>query len=266
MSSAASRRGEAGDGWNAHAYARDARFVAELAMPVVELLDARPGERILDLGCGDGVLSQAIAARGADVLGVDASAELAAAARARGIETIVLDGHELADSSQIRGRFDAVFSNAALHWMKRDPQAVVDAVYQRLLPGGRFVGEFGAAGNVAPIHDALRREAQARGLDADTIDPWYFPTEAQYRERLEQAGFVVEALFSFERPTVLPSDIGRWVTTLAGPFVGAFAPGAARDDYVAAVRDRLIDTLRDAQGRWTAPYVRLRFDARRAAA
>ena len=266
MSTVVRREGEADHGWNAQDYASNARFVADLAMPVVELLAARPGERVLDLGCGDGVLSQAIAARGADVLGVDASAELVAAARERGIDAIVADGHELAECSQIPGRFNAVFSNAALHWMKQDPQAVIDGVYQRLLPGGRFVGEFGAAGNVAPVHDALRQQAQAQGLDADAIDPWYFPTDAQYRERLEQAGFTVETLFSFERPTLLPGDVSGWIATLAGPFVAAFAPGSARTDYIASVRERLIDSLRDAQGRWTVPYVRLRFDARRAAA
>jgi trans-aconitate methyltransferase len=251
--------------WNAADYARDARFVADLAAPLVDLLDPRPGERILDLGCGDGVLSHTLVERGADVLGVDASPDLATAARERGIHAIVADGHALADCAEISGRFDAVFSNAALHWMKRDPQVVIDGVYQRLVPGGRFVAEFGGAGNVAPIQDALRAQAKARGVDPDTLDPWYFPTDAEYRQRLENAGFVVDQLASFERPTELPGDVSQWLTTLARPFVTAFEPGAARQDYVAAVRDRLVDSLQDEHGRWIAPYVRLRFVARRPA-
>ena len=132
-----------------------------------------------------------------------------------------------------------------------------------LRPGGRFVAEFGGAGNVAPIRAALRAEAENRGRDADTLDPWFFPDEADYRARLEHAGFIVERLEMFERPTPLPGEIADWLTTLARPFVTAFAAGRERDAYVSDVVERLRPELADANGHWHAPYVRLRLIARK---
>jgi trans-aconitate methyltransferase len=131
--------------WDPARYQRNAGFVAALGQPVVELLAPRSGERILDLGCGDGALTEVLA-RDARVTGVDASAEQVGAARARGLDAHVADGTRLGFAAE----FDAVFSNAALHWM-RDPDAVIDGVWRVLKPGGRFVGECGGAGNVATV-------------------------------------------------------------------------------------------------------------------
>ena len=156
-----------------------------------------------------------------------------------------------------------MFSNAALHWMKRDPDAVIAGVYAALKPGGRFVAEFGVAGNVAPIREALRAEAAARGREPDALDPWVFPAPKTYLKQLETAGFSIERDDCFDRPTPLPGDIDDWLTTLARPFVHAFAAGDERRDYIRAVRARLAPVLQDADGHWTAPYVRLRFVARR---
>ena len=133
--------------WDPESYARHARFVSDLAGPVLALLDAQPGERILDLGCGDGALTKKLAELGCDVIGVDAGPDMIRAARELGLDARVVDGHELSFERE----FDAVFSNAALHWMKRDPDAVVAGVARALKPGGRFVGEFGGHGNVAAI-------------------------------------------------------------------------------------------------------------------
>ena len=165
----------AGDaGWNAGTYVHNAGFVAELGVPVLDLLAPRPGERILDLGCGDGALTLTLAARGAEVVGVDASADMAAAARARGLDARRLDGHALSLEATGGQPFDAVFSNAALHWML-DPDAVIAGVARVLRPGGRFVGEFGGAGNVGQIGRALVSALERRGLDGATVWPWYFP-------------------------------------------------------------------------------------------
>ena len=165
--------GDFGQHWDPERYARNARFVADLGVVLLDLLRPRPGERILDLGCGDGVLTEKIAAAGARVTAVDSSPEQIAAARARGLDSHVADGQALT----FRSEFDAVFSNAAMHWM-RDAEAVIDGVWQALVPGGRFVGEFGGAGNVARIQAALIAALDRRGLDGRSADPWYFPSNS----------------------------------------------------------------------------------------
>src|SRR5512142_2028530 len=136
--------------WDPERYARNARFVADLGMPVVELLAPKSGERILDLGCGDGALTEKLVAMGCTVVGVDGSAEQVAAARARGLDCHVMDGEQLTFNNE----FDAVFSNAALHWMKR-ADAVIAGVWRALKPGGRFVAECGGHGNIKAIETAL---------------------------------------------------------------------------------------------------------------
>ncbi|MBH03612.1 MAG: SAM-dependent methyltransferase [Xanthomonadales bacterium] len=254
--------GQADQDWSAADYARHAGFVVERAADLIDWLAPRPGERVLDLGCGDGTMSLRLLARDTAAIGVDASPAMVAAALEQGIEAMVLDGHDLADGTAGTD-YDAVFSNAALHWMKQDPDAVIAGVRTALCPGGRFVAEFGGAGNVAPIRAALRAEAEERGRDADTLDPWFFPDAAEYRARLEEAGFVVERLETFERPTPLPGDIADWLTTLAWPFVTAFAAGPERNGYVSDVVERLRPELADANGHWYAPYLRLRFIARK---
>jgi len=122
--------------WSAKRYARTAHFVPALGAPVLELLAPRPGERILDLGCGDGVLTEKIVAAGATVVAVDAGTDMVAAARARDLDARVMDGQKLTFEAE----FDAVFSNAALHWM-RDQEAVLAGVHRALKPAGRFVAE-----------------------------------------------------------------------------------------------------------------------------
>jgi trans-aconitate methyltransferase len=170
--------------WSAERYAETAHFVPALGAPVLELLAPSPGEHILDLGCGDGVLTQEIVAAGATVIAVDAGPDMVAAARARGIDARVMDGQRLT----FGGEFDAVFSNAALHWM-RDQQAVLAGVRRVLKPGGRFVAEMGGHNNTAAIIVALSAVLARRGLDAHRLNPWYFPSAEAYRKKLEQVHF-----------------------------------------------------------------------------
>jgi len=241
--------------WDPARYARNAAFVAELGEPLLDLLRPVAGERILDLGCGDGALTAKLAASGADVVGVDASAEQVAAARARGLDARVMDGEALAFESE----FDAVLSNAALHWMKR-ADAVIDGVWRALKPGGRFVAEMGGAGNVATITEALIAALDRRGIDGAAAMPWYFPTADEQRRRLAARGFDVRSAELFRRPTPLPGDIVDWLETFAESFSGRLA-AADRPAFLAEVADVLAPRLQDAAGRWTADYVRLRFVA-----
>jgi SAM-dependent methyltransferase len=249
----------AGQSWSAKGYRHHAGFVAELGRPVVDLLAPRPGERILDLGCGDGALTAELAALGVDVVGCDASPELLAAAAAKGLKTVLADGHDL----PFEAEFDAVFSNAALHWMSR-PDEVIAGVVRALRPGGRFVAEFGGMGNVAAISTGLRAVLGEVGVDALAVRPWYFPSPAEYRRRLERHGFRVEEIELIPRPTPLPTGMAGWLETFGDPFL-RHVPEADRPGVVDRVVALLEPALCDAAGNWTADYVRLRFRAVRLA-
>ncbi len=245
----------AGQDWDSERYARNARFVSTLGEDLLALLDARPGERILDLGCGDGVLTAKIAAAGANVLGIDASAAQIAAARRLGVEARTADAQALSFDPE----FDAVFSNAALHWMKQ-PDAVIAGVRRALRPGGRFVAEMGGHGNVGAVRTALGAALARRGIDAGLHDPWYFPTVEDYRGRLQAGGFVVETISDFARPTVLPGAMVDWLETFAGAFLAAVNPNERRA-VLAETAAALEPSLKNADGSWWVDYVRLRFHA-----
>jgi trans-aconitate methyltransferase len=241
--------------WNPATYAKNARFVSDLGEPVLQLLNAKPGESILDLGCGDGALTIKIAAIGCDVYGIDSSLSQVRAARARGLRTAVMDGRRLC----FRSRFDAVFTNAALHWIT-PAESVVAGVWNCLKTGGRFVGEFGGEGNVAKVRAALHAALGRRGIDPTSIDPWYYPSTHEYAALLENAGFAVDRLDLIPRATKLPGDIVDWLEIFAQPFIGSVA-AVDRGDYLTEVRRALQPNLLDDSGNWIIDYVRLRFSA-----
>src|SRR6185312_17463388 len=168
--------------WDPKSYAHNAGFVAELGGGVMQLLAAKPGERVLDLGCGDGVLTEQLARAGCQVVGVDSSAPQIEAVVARGLTAFAVSGEALSFDNA----FDAVFSNAALHWM-RDADAVIGGVYHALVPGGRFVAEMGGHGNVARIRAAVDEALARRGVAV--VHPWYFPSAEEYSQKLTAAGF-----------------------------------------------------------------------------
>lgn len=247
----------AGQHWDPDRYARNARFVADLGEPLIELLAPVPGERILDLGCGDGALTRKLLDAGIEVVGVDASPEQIAAARALGLDARVVDGHDLS----FDGEFDAILSNAALHWMKR-PDAVIAGMWRALKPGGRIAAEMGGAGNVEVIRTALIAALDARGIDGASASPWYFPTPDEYRARLEKAGFVVTYIELIPRPTPLPGDLSDWLWTFGETFLFA-APEAQRAGIIEEVVEAARPHLQQPDGEWVADYVRLRFAATR---
>jgi trans-aconitate methyltransferase len=241
--------------WNSSRYAQNARFVSDLGQPVLDLLNPQPGERILDLACGDGALTEKIVTAGADVLGVDASPDMIAAAKKRGLNAQIADGYSLAFNSE----FDAVLSNAALHWMKRDPDAVIAGVHRSLKPGGRFAAEMGGFGNVATITVALCATLERFGIaDPPAFNPWYFPSADEYRDRLERAEFQVEYIELIPRPTPLPAGMRAWLETFAIPFTKALLE-TKRSEFLDEVTEKLRPALCDYRGNWTADYVRLRF-------
>ena len=241
--------------WDSSRYRTNARFVSDLGQPVLELLNPQPGERILDLGCGDGALTEKLAAAGACVVGADASPDMIQAAQQRGLDVRVMDAYHLAFEAE----FDAVFSNAALHWMKDNPDAVIQAVARALKPGGRFAAEMGGHGCVAALVVALLATMEKRGIsNAAPMIPWYFPTPEDYRSRLERAAFEVRHIALIPRPTPLPPGMRGWLETFAIPFTKAL-PEPDRGAFLDEVTERLRPSLCDEQGRWTADYMRLRF-------
>lgn len=241
--------------WDAKGYERNARFVADLAGDVVAWLAPKPGERILDVGCGDGALTQKLADSGAHVVGIDPSASLLAAAKARGLDAREADVRDLPFDAE----FDAIFSNAVLHWV-REPEKAARSMRKALKPGGRLAVEFGGHGNVAAIMTALRACALANGVDPDLASPWFYPTPAEYAAILEAAGFKVERIGLFPRPTPLPTGIEGWLDTFRKPFFDQFA-GPARQKALTQLIELLRPSLCDTRGAWTADYVRLRVAA-----
>lgn len=241
------------DDWDPDQYARNAAYVAKLGVPVVDLLAPQPGERILDLGCGDGALTRELVARGAKVTGVDASQEMVAAARSIGIDARQADGEQL----QFSNEFDAVFSNAALHWMK-DHALVLSGVSKALVSGGRFVGEFGGAGNIETIERAIINALRKRDLEIGS--PWNFPTADKFKNDLEAAGFINVHAGSFPRPTLLPADLQTWLRTFAKTYLSAI-PENDRESFMDEIAEELRDRLCDTEGNWVIDHVRLRFAA-----
>jgi SAM-dependent methyltransferase len=243
--------------WDAQAYGQNGAFVYELAGGVLEWLAAHPGEHILDLGCGDGQLTKRIAASGASVLGVDASAEMVAAARLRGIAADEANAQCLPYSD---GSFDAVFSNAALHWV-RDQDAMLAEVHRVLKPGGRFVAEMGGHGNVAAILVALMAVLARHGHSDLEDGVNYYPTPNAYTRRLQSHGFRVQQIALIPRPTPLAeSGMKGWLQTFRRGVIEGL-PEGLREKVVEETAALLEPALRDEEGNWTADYVRLRFIA-----
>jgi trans-aconitate methyltransferase len=241
--------------WDPNRYARNARFVADLGVCVVELLNPQPRERILDVGCGDGALTRKLVEFGCDVVGVDASPEQIEAACQSGLDARVRDCQAL----DFDHEFDAVFSNAALHWMKR-ADAVLEGVKRALRPRGRFVAEMGGTGCVKRIRTVLEEALARRGVDGAARNPWYFPTAEEYAAKLRSHGFTINFMSLFDRPTELPGEVTGWLETFAEPYTSAL-PAADRSAFRGEVQEALRPQLCEADGRWVADYVRLRFAA-----
>jgi trans-aconitate methyltransferase len=217
--------------WDAGLYDDKHSFVWKLAAGVLELLDTKPGERILDLGCGTGHLTAQIAEAGAHVVGVDRSPEMIRQAKERypSLRFEVMDAREIA----LNENFDAVFSNATLHWIN-EPKRVIVSIKNLLRSGGRFVAEFGGKGNTGELLMAVQHAWAKLGLAWPAPHPWYYPSVAEYAGLLEQQGFEVTHATLFDRPTPL-DDGERGLRNWLEMFGSAFVEGLPE-----ATRERLL--------------------------
>ncbi len=243
--------------WNPETYSRNAAFVPQLGNGALEWLAPEAGERILDLGCGDGQLTECIAQAGANVTGIDASPNMVTAARARGLATEEGSAESLPFPDQ---SFDAVFSNAVLHWV-RGQDAMMAEVRRVLRPGGRFVAEMGGHGNIAAIRVAFAAVLTRLGHTALGERGNYYPTPEAYTRRLTSHGFAVARMILFPRPTPLGTGgMTAWLNTFCRGALDAL-PEDLRETAVAETAALLAPALCDEEGHWTADYVRLRFIA-----
>lgn len=243
--------------WNVSDYQQFASFVPQLGEPLLELLNPQKGELVLDLGCGDGALTKKLVAAGCEVIGVDSSPEMVEAAGKRGINASVMDACDLLFNNE----FDAVFSNAVLHWVK-EPEKAVAGIARALKSGGRFVAEFGGKGNVKTIEDALIHAVEHLYPDGRSLSPWYYPAPEAYQAILEQHGLKVETIVIIPRPTPLPNGMRGWLKTFAGPFLKPF-PASFHEHLLEEAEALMKPTLCDKDGNWHADYVRLRLSARK---
>jgi 2-isopropylmalate synthase len=240
--------------WNAEKYRKHAGFVSDLALPVVELLNPKEGEKILDLGCGDGVLGLEIAKYGTEVVGIDASENMVVKAKENGLNAKLISVTDMPFEQE----FDAVFSNAMLHWVK-EPRLAVENIAKALKRGGRFVAEFGGDGDIVNIERAMR-EVFARHPEYGEIDDfWFFPTTDEYKSILEEYGFEVRYIELIPRPTPI-DDIANWLML----FTNGFTKSLTHEEQIQfreEVREILKSTNYSEKDGWVADYVRIRVEA-----
>lgn len=240
---------------SASQYVENAAFVAELGSGVLSLLAPKPDECILDLGCGDGALSEKIASTGASVLAVDYNQDMVNKARERGLTAEVCDAGRIGYNDQ----FNAVFSNAALHWMT-DYSSVIKGVRKALKAGGRFVAEFGEHDNLMNIRDVLKQVHDGNELFGEYREPCFNPTLAFYKAALEGGGFKLIQIERFERPTPLGEGAIEWFKMYTSGLIKDFDQETL-DLYISKTMELLRKNHAFDGDSWTADFVRLRFFA-----
>ncbi|HWR22932.1 MAG TPA: methyltransferase domain-containing protein [Feifaniaceae bacterium] len=242
--------------WDAQGYAKNFRFVSQYGADLLDLLEVKPGERVLDLGCGDGALTAKLHALGADVTGLDSSMDMLRLAGERHPHLTFLQG-DAADFC-LPEPVDAVFSNAVFHWIL-DQHALLNCVANALKPGGRLICEFGGKGNTELIHGAMRRAFTKRGLPYQNT--FYFPAVGEYAPLLERHGLRVAYAALFARPTQLQGENGLadWMDMFLPRAFEGLPPSAAEEIRREAVEELAPVLRRD--GTWYADYVRIRIKA-----
>lgn len=247
--------------WEAGIYDEAMQYVSKLGEGVIDMLDAQPGERIIDWGCGTGDLANRIAQQGALVTGIDGSPEMIAQATGKypHIPFLVADGQTYRSEE----RCDAVFSNAALHWMT-NAEGAATSMAACLRPGGRLVAEFGSSRNVLLVREAIAASFEAAGVLGELKWPWYFPTIGEYSALLERSGFYMNAALCTTRPTPLAggeAGLRIWLETFANGIMEGLLQQDARSRIISDVETRLRETKLYQDGAWVLDYERLRIIA-----
>ena len=246
--------------WNADLYDDKHAFVFKFGESVLDLLDVKPGEAVLDLGCGTGHLTKQLKDKGAEVTGIDASADMIEHAQKEfpGVDYRVADGSNF----HLNKSFDAVFSNAALHWMTK-PDDVIKCVYDSLKPGGRFVAEMGGKGNVEQLIAATRQVLKQQGYhELAKKEQWYFPSLGEYAAKLEAREFRVTYAIHFDRKTLLQDGrdgVAKWLNMFGGVFFEGIKEQQKRQILEAITG--ILESAYNENGQWYADYKRLRFIA-----
>lgn len=248
--------------WDAHIYDTSLKFVADFGRELIDLLKPEKGETILDLGCGTGDLTNEIASKGAKVIGLDQSESMLEKARTKfgEIEFVNAD----AASFQLPEKVDAVFSNAALHWITKQDQ-VLNSIYNNLKPNGRLVAELGAKGNVEKIVNSIQTVIKNEDYKpVEMSDIFYFPSPGEYATLLEKNGFRVEFMQLFERPTMImnvPQGFIDWIKVF-GILLFQNVPLNQRPPLITKAAELMAQKL-EKDERYFADYIRLRVVARK---
>ncbi len=245
--------------WDAKDYEENFSFVYEYGNDLVALLDPKPGEHILDLGCGTGQLSEIISRSGAEVIGIDKSAEMIGQASANypGLEFYQKDATDF----RFDHHFDAIFSNATLHWVL-DPVSCIQSMYKNIKAGGRLVLEFGGQNNVQNIIQPLRKVLAKCGFkEQSELKLWYFPSIGTYTSALEDVGFQVISAWHYERPTILQTDLRGWMEMFADPFFKGIP-----SDEIEIIKNEVQELAKPQcyiKDEWVADYRRIRIHAKK---
>lgn len=245
--------------WNANLYDSKHQFVSNYGKDLITLLKPKKDEHILDVGCGTGDLTMQIHAIGVEVVGIDAATTMIEQAKTKypSVQFEVRDARDLNFEEQ----FDAVFSNAALHWVKEANQALA-SINKALKKGGRFVAELGGAGNIQSITNAVEKAMDQLQLPYKPEKfPWYFPTIAEYTKLLDANGFTVQYIELYDRPTELEGEEGirNWLTMFSHSLFEHLS--AQQKQQVMNEAEKHLRTQIYHNGKWIADYCRLRFVA-----
>lgn len=241
--------------WDAGEYNKHASFVASFGSNLIDNLNPSVHKNVLDLGCGDGELAEKIKSMGINVVGIDSSQEMVQATNDRGITAYVMDGHNIHFDTQ----FDAVFSNAVLHWLTQ-PEKVLAGINNVLRPNGTFIAEFGGAGNIQALLDAMQETFKEQPTFGKFKHPWYFPSLESYTDLLLEHGFRVDNIELFKRPTPLKSGVEKWLQIFANGIIHQLT-SEQKEIFFESVINKLTPVLYSEETGWVADYVRLRLIA-----